>query len=292
MTTAATATRSPARTSWWPDLIFATAAVSVLVVVALWVHGRGLQDLAGPAAGFTSIGRLTGLVSADLLLLQVLLMARLPPVERAYGRDALTRWHRWLGFTSFDLMLAHVVLITIGYALTSHSNVVGEFWSLLTTYPGMLLALAATVALCLVAFTSVRLARRRLRYESWHLPRCRPGHPARAVDRGAVPRLRLGHRLLVDALHRGGRRHPGLPGRPAAVAQRAVPAAGRAGGTGGAGGVVGVADRAGTAAAAGTGRPVLQLALPHRPGLVAGAPVLAVGGARRWPAADHGEGGR
>jgi len=169
MATAATATRGPARASWWPDLIFATAAFSVLVVVALWVHGRGLQDLTGPAAGFTSVGRLTGLVSADLLLLQVLLMARLPSVERAYGRDALTRWHRWLGFTSFDLMLAHVVLITIGYALISHSNVFGEFWSLITTYPGMLLALAATVALCLVAFTSVRLARRRLRYESWHL---------------------------------------------------------------------------------------------------------------------------
>jgi ferredoxin-NADP reductase len=47
--------------------------------------------------------------------------------------------------------------------------VVGEFWSLITTYPGMLLALAATVALCLVAVTSVRLARRKLRYESWHL---------------------------------------------------------------------------------------------------------------------------
>src|SRR5438045_2330058 len=66
-------------------------------------------------------------------------------------------------------MLAHVVLTTLGYAASGHAGPLGEFWSLVTTYPGMLLALAATVALVIVAVTSVRAARRRLRYESWHL---------------------------------------------------------------------------------------------------------------------------
>ena len=33
----------------------------------------------------------------------------------------------------------------------------------------MLLAVAGTVALCVVVVTSMRAARRRLRYESWHL---------------------------------------------------------------------------------------------------------------------------
>ena len=50
---------------------------SMLVVVALWVAGGGVQGLASPAAGVTSLGRLTGLVSANLLLVQVLLMASL-----------------------------------------------------------------------------------------------------------------------------------------------------------------------------------------------------------------------
>ena len=44
-----------------------------------------------------------------------------------------------------------------------------EFWDLIVDYPGMLLALAGTVALVLVAVTSIRKARRKLRYESWHL---------------------------------------------------------------------------------------------------------------------------
>jgi predicted ferric reductase len=99
----------------------------------------------------------------------VLLMARIPLVERAFGQDRLARWHRWTGFSSFHLMLAHVVLITIGYAGEGDANVVREFWDLVVTYPGMLLATAGTLLLVLVVVTSVRAARRRLRYESWHL---------------------------------------------------------------------------------------------------------------------------
>ncbi|MGC9667738.1 ferric reductase-like transmembrane domain-containing protein [Planosporangium sp. 12N6] len=157
------------RRSVWPDIIGAAGAFSVLFVVALWVRGRGLQDLGGLVSGVTSLGRLTGLLSADLLLLQVLLMARVPWVERAYGQDRLARWHRLAGFTSFHLMLAHLVLITVGYAGTAHANVLREAWNLIITYPGMLLATAGTAALVMVVVTSVRAARRRLRYESWHL---------------------------------------------------------------------------------------------------------------------------
>jgi predicted ferric reductase len=142
---------------------------TVVVVVALWVRGRGLQDLGAPSSGLTSIGRLSGLLAADLLLIQVLLMARVPWLERAYGQDRLARWHRLVGFTSINLMLVHIVAITLGYAGTAHASVLRETRDLVTTYPGMLLATAGTAALVMVAVTSVRAARRRLRYESWHL---------------------------------------------------------------------------------------------------------------------------
>jgi predicted ferric reductase len=99
----------------------------------------------------------------------VLLMARIPWVERSYGQDTLARRHRLLGFTSFWLMAAHVVLITVGYAQSSRSGLLGEAWSLVTTYPGMLLATAGTACLVVVVALSIRAARRRLRYESWHL---------------------------------------------------------------------------------------------------------------------------
>ena len=154
---------------WWRDAAGLLVWASMLFVVALWVSGGGVTDLGTVAGALTSIGRVTGLVSADLLLVQVLLMARIPWVERAYGQDGLVRRHRLVGFTSFNLMVAHVVLIVLGYAATDHAGLLSETWSLVTTYPGMLLATAGTAALVMVVVTSVKAARRKLRYESWHL---------------------------------------------------------------------------------------------------------------------------
>lgn len=142
---------------------------SLLLVAFWWASGGGLQDLAGWSSGLTSAGRLLGLLASVLLLVQVLLMARVPVLEAAFGQDRLARVHRWVGFCSFDLMLAHVVSITWGYAAGQVTAVPATAWDLLVDYPGMLLAAAGTVALVAVVVTSIRAARRRLRYESWHL---------------------------------------------------------------------------------------------------------------------------
>lgn len=127
------------------------------MVTVIWLRGDGLAGLtAGGRPAAASAGRLAALWSSDLLLLQVVLMARIPLVERSFGRDTLARWHRWTGSASFLLLLAHLVLATATHA------------AVLST-PGVLLAGLGTAALTLVVGTSVRRARRRLRYESWHL---------------------------------------------------------------------------------------------------------------------------
>lgn len=142
----------------------------LLLVTYWWVADGGITDLTnGWATGLTSVGRLTGLWSADLLLVQVLLMSRLPPLENAFGRDRLNRIHRVVGFLSFDLMCAHVLAIIGGYAGASWSQVPATTWNLIATYAGVLLSVAGTVCLVMVVVTSVKKARRRLRYESWHL---------------------------------------------------------------------------------------------------------------------------
>ncbi|MFI5933381.1 ferric reductase-like transmembrane domain-containing protein [Actinoplanes sp. NPDC051494] len=147
---------------WWAGAASTTAGLSLLVVTALWAKNGGVSD---PTAG--SAGRLAALWSADLLLIQVVLMARIPLIERAFGQDTLARWHRWAGFTSFHLLIAHIALATFAYAASG--NIFVQFLDLVINYPGMLLATAATAALVMVVTTSVRKARRRLRYESWHL---------------------------------------------------------------------------------------------------------------------------
>ena len=154
---------------WWRDASVAAFWLVLLWVTALWVAHGGVQDLGSLSGALTSVGRLTGLVSSALLLVQVFLMARIPWFEQAWGQDELARTHRLVGFTSFTLLWAHIVLITLGYAAASTLGLWGTMVDFVLNYPGMLLAVAGTVALCLVVVTSVRRARRRLRYESWHL---------------------------------------------------------------------------------------------------------------------------
>ena len=146
-----------------------TLWVGLLLITYWWVADGGVTDLAHWDSGLTSLGRVAGLWAANLLLVQVLLMSRLPPLEHAYGRDRLAQMHRLIGFLSFSLMITHIVLIIGGYAAGQWSAVLSTIWQLITGYGGMLLAVAGTVCLIMVVVTSVKAARRRLRYESWHL---------------------------------------------------------------------------------------------------------------------------
>src|SRR2546430_14742375 len=70
--------------SWTRYACGALVGTGLLLVTYQWLAGRGLQDLSGWATGLTSLGRWTGLVASFLLLVQVLLMARIPVVERAW----------------------------------------------------------------------------------------------------------------------------------------------------------------------------------------------------------------
>ncbi|MBN9223985.1 MAG: oxidoreductase [Microbacterium sp. SCN 70-27] len=169
-TAAAAADRRRAHRHWWRAAATTVIWLTSLFVVALWVAGAGIQSLlAGGGEMLTTLGRLTGLVSANLLLYQVLLMARVPLFERGFGRDAITRLHRVVGFWSFWLLLAHIALLIWGYAATADVNPLAQAWDFVWNYPGMLLATAATGLLIMVVATSIRRARRRRRYESWHL---------------------------------------------------------------------------------------------------------------------------
>ena len=162
----------------------------------------------------------------------------------------------------------------------------------------MLLALAGTLALTLVVVTSIRAARRKLRYEDWHLLHLYAylgvglalphqlwtgqdflSSPAATVywwtlwaaAAGAILVWRVGVPLYRSARH-------GL------VVERVV----REGG-----GVVSVHHaRPRPRPARRERRPVLHLALPRRPRLDARQPLLALRGADTDPSADHRQGPR
>ncbi|MGW2821092.1 ferredoxin reductase family protein [Streptomyces sp. NPDC001443] len=124
-------------------------------------------------AGFASnalivLGRLAGLYGALLMAFQLLLVARLPWLDRRIGMDRLTSWHRWTGFGILWTLLAHVVFIAFGYADSSGMDPVSQVVDLAETAEGVLRAVVALAIVLVVGAASARYARRRLAYETWH----------------------------------------------------------------------------------------------------------------------------
>src|SRR5438874_1257713 len=74
----------------------------------------------------STIGRLLGLYAALLMAFQLLLVARLPWLDRRLGMDRLTSLHRWTGFSLVWLLVGHVVFVVYGYADLSGQGPVGE----------------------------------------------------------------------------------------------------------------------------------------------------------------------
>jgi len=146
----------------------AVVAVNAAVIVWLWLRGGGVSGVHGLGDLLTSLGRVTGLVGAYLALIQVLLLARLPWLERLAGFDRLTVWHRLNGKACLYMVLAHTVLITIGYALADRLPITPEISRLLSDYPGMIAATVGTALMIGVVITSLVIVRRRLPYEAWY----------------------------------------------------------------------------------------------------------------------------
>ncbi|MFB7248870.1 ferric reductase-like transmembrane domain-containing protein [Streptomyces populi] len=158
----------PARpTAVRPRVVARTGLCAVLAVNAAVVAFFFVR--AGFAANaLIVLGRLTGLYGALVMAFQLVLVARLPWLDRRIGMDRLTSRHRWTGFALLWTLLAHVVLITFGYADGAGVGPVTELVDLAETTEGVLRAVVAFGLVLVVGAVSARCARRRLAYETWH----------------------------------------------------------------------------------------------------------------------------
>lgn len=154
----------------WPirpaDIVIALVGVGSLVA-GMWVVHGGPAGLGTPTGLATGLGQLTALVGTYLALAQIVLMARVPWIDHVVGSDRLMAWHRRLGVGTVTLILAHVALSTMGWAMSSGTGVIEEFLALNELWD-ILVATVGTVLIAVVAVTSITVIRRRLRYETWY----------------------------------------------------------------------------------------------------------------------------
>jgi predicted ferric reductase len=112
-------------------------------------------------------GKFLGLHAALAMLLQLVLIARLPWLDRRLGMDRLTSWHRWTGFSLFWLVLLHPTFVMLGYAQAYNSTFLEQASNLIGMGPTMIGFIAVGI-IAVAAGVSVRLGRRKLSYEIWH----------------------------------------------------------------------------------------------------------------------------
>jgi len=159
----------------WRHISEAVCWLLGVAVLALWFRSGAVYDIGHSLPNaLGAIGSLLGMIAAYILLLQLLFMARIPFFERGIGRDRIVEFHRKLGFAVFWMILAHVLLVAIGYInlrryRPGHHPLI-QFGHLIADFPFADIAVLGTLILIgAVILLSLKRLRKKLRYELWHV---------------------------------------------------------------------------------------------------------------------------
>lgn len=136
-------------------------AVNVVIIETL------LLTTGGGKNSILTVGKFFGSHAALLLMFQLLLVARLPWLDRRIGMDRLTVWHRWVGFGLLWTILTHSTIIVLGYATLDDASM-GKTFLALAGVPASLFGMLAAAIVIVIGVVSTRAIRRKLQYETWH----------------------------------------------------------------------------------------------------------------------------
>jgi predicted ferric reductase len=151
-----------------PAFAYAVFAINTVVVLAFWWLSSGFEITRTASDAFNGLGRVTGLLGTYLVLWQLLFMARLPWLEKAFGLERMAVLHKWNGYLVIALLIAHAVFQTLGYQLGDGKDVAAQLGDFITSYDGLLAAIVSLGLFIVVVVASVTIAARHLAYETWY----------------------------------------------------------------------------------------------------------------------------
>ncbi|MBO9553675.1 ferric reductase-like transmembrane domain-containing protein [Cellulomonas sp.] len=146
------------------------ARLKVLILLGALVAAWPVRASAVPGGGIDGavlVAHLSGMLAGYGSVVLVALMSRWPVIEQAVGVDELARWHARGGRLVMALIATHACAAVVVWAGLRGLDA-GSATTEVLRMPGVAAAVVAVGLLVLVAVTSARRARRRIRYETWH----------------------------------------------------------------------------------------------------------------------------
>lgn len=151
---------------FWMSLLL----TNLIAIISLWWTGSSHYYIANPAGGnmWIAIGRLTGLLLEFVILFQLILIARISPIEKVFPYDRMNKLHRWIGYSLLALLLAHPILLSIGYSTVNGTTPLTQTASFLAEWEDVWNAFIGTILFLYASILSIPVIRKKLRYELWH----------------------------------------------------------------------------------------------------------------------------
>ena len=148
------------------DVAITVAGIGLGISLGIGVYAvKDGLDL--PGGKMLAAGTISALVGTYLCLMLMLIVSRLPWLERELGHDRMVALHRSVAPYSIFLILGHFAFTTISYAQAEEHTILGQLWDLVTKSAWMVPAATAFVLMMGVSCLSYRRIRTRMRYETW-----------------------------------------------------------------------------------------------------------------------------
>jgi predicted ferric reductase len=141
--------------------------ISLLWMGALLVVTWPLFAAPSGTPAVSTVAHVAGMLAGYGVLVLIVLVSRLPALERDVGADVLTRWHARTARLVLGLVVLHAGAATLAWMHSRNETSAVSVWHVLTL-PWLPAATVGTLLMIFVALASVRQARRALGQERWH----------------------------------------------------------------------------------------------------------------------------
>ena len=149
------------------DLASAFLGIGIGLTSAIYLETTTQSDWNSVYNIIVSISRISALLGSYLALVGLVLVARMPWIEKSVGHDRLVIWHRKLGPYSMYLVTFHVLFVNLGYAGNDRVPMAIELWRMVFRYPWMLPAFVGFLFFTAAGVTSYKKVRKNMSYETW-----------------------------------------------------------------------------------------------------------------------------